>query len=74
MEIVFCEQAEPSEPLLVGHLVRNYRSHPAILSLVSKIFYKSSLIAAASDVSSIIPIPFHIRVGMVAFLTKRKTG
>nr|XP_006811620.1 PREDICTED: LOW QUALITY PROTEIN: putative helicase Mov10l1-like [Saccoglossus kowalevskii] len=37
------------DPLLVTKLVENYRSHPALLKLSSKIFYHDELIAQADE-------------------------
>ncbi|KAJ0981677.1 hypothetical protein J5N97_009932 [Dioscorea zingiberensis] len=36
----------------VSKLVRNYRCHPAILELPSKLFYKSELVACKEDIES----------------------
>ena len=40
--------AKPRDPRLITKLVRNFRSHPDLISLPSRLFYEGELIACAA--------------------------
>lgn len=53
-----CEFYQNEDENYVTKLVRNYRCHPAILDLPSKLFYKGELMACKEDDSSCIDLSF----------------